>query len=60
MIELYMRWVEKYPIVSLEDGLDQNDWDGYVKLTKTLGKKIQVMGDDLLSPTPKALPKASR
>lgn len=57
MIELYMRWVEKYPIVSLEDGLDQNDWDGYVKLTKTLGKKIQVMGDDLFVTNTKRLAK---
>jgi enolase len=46
MIELFTRWVNKYPIVSIEDGLDQNDWDGYVKFTKALGGRIQVMGDD--------------
>lgn len=46
MIELYKKWVAKYPIVSIEDGLDQNDWDGYVKLTQQLGNKIQIMGDD--------------
>ncbi|HOX92793.1 MAG TPA: phosphopyruvate hydratase, partial [Spirochaetales bacterium] len=46
MIELYTRWVNKYPILSIEDGLDQNDWDGYVKFTKALGNKIQIMGDD--------------
>ncbi len=46
MIELYTKWVGKYPIVSIEDGLDQNDWEGYVKLTKALGGKIQIMGDD--------------
>ncbi len=46
MIELYTKWVDKYPIVSIEDGLDQNDWEGYVKLTKALGNRIQIMGDD--------------
>jgi enolase len=46
MIELYTKWVAKYPIVSIEDGLDQDDWEGYVKLTKALGGKIQIMGDD--------------
>jgi enolase len=46
MIELYTRWVNKYPIVSIEDGLDQDDWEGYVKLTKALGSRIQIMGDD--------------
>ncbi|MDP2792461.1 MAG: phosphopyruvate hydratase, partial [Rectinemataceae bacterium] len=46
MIELYTSWVDKYPIISIEDGLDQNDWEGYVKLTQALGKRIQIMGDD--------------
>ncbi len=46
MIELYTKWVNKYPIVSIEDGLDQDDWEGYVKLTRALGGKIQIMGDD--------------
>jgi enolase len=46
MIELYTRWVGKYPIISIEDGLDQNDWEGYVKMTKALGGKIQIVGDD--------------
>jgi len=46
MIELYTGWVGKYPIISIEDALDQDDWDGYVKLTKTLGSKIQIVGDD--------------
>lgn len=57
MIELYTRWVEKYPIVSIEDGLDQNDWDGYVKFTRALGKKIQVMGDDFFVTNTKRLSK---
>ncbi len=47
MIELYEKWVEKYPLISLEDGLAENDWDGWVELTKRLGNKIQLVGDDL-------------
>jgi enolase len=46
MIEMYTKWVNKYPIISIEDGLDQDDWEGYVKLTKALGSRIQIMGDD--------------
>ncbi len=47
MIDLYAKWVSKYPIVSIEDGLAEDDWEGYVKLTKKLGKKVQIVGDDL-------------
>lgn len=47
MIELYVEWVENYPIVSIEDGLDQEDWDGWKILTESLGGKIQLVGDDL-------------
>jgi enolase len=57
MIELYSSWVAKYPIVSIEDGLDQNDWEGYVKLTKALGGKIQIMGDDFFVTNTKRLEK---
>ena len=57
MIELYTKWVNKYPIVSIEDGLDQNDWEGYVKLTKALGKKVQIMGDDFFVTNTKRLEK---
>jgi len=57
MIELYTKWVNKYPIVSIEDGLDQNDWEGYVKLTKALGNKIQIMGDDFFVTNTKRLEK---
>lgn len=57
LIELYTSWVKKYPIISIEDGLDQNDWDGYVKLTKALGGKIQVMGDDFFVTNTKRLEK---
>jgi enolase len=47
MIEFYSRWVSKYPIVSIEDGLAEDDWDGWKKMTEKLGKKIQIVGDDL-------------
>ncbi len=40
-------WVEKYPIVSIEDGMAEDDWDGWKKLTQALGQKIQIVGDDL-------------
>ncbi|HQB07511.1 MAG TPA: phosphopyruvate hydratase, partial [Rectinema sp.] len=57
MIELYMNWINKYPIVSIEDGLDQNDWEGYVRFTKTLGNKIQIVGDDFFVTNTKRLVK---
>lgn len=47
MIEYYGQLVAKYPIVSIEDGLDENDWDGWKKLTEALGDKVQLVGDDL-------------
>ena len=47
MIEYYRELCEQYPIVSIEDGLDEEDWDGWQKLTKRLGDKVQLVGDDL-------------
>ena len=47
MVGLYKRWVEKYPIVSIEDGLAENDWSGFQGLTESLGDKIQIVGDDI-------------
>ncbi len=47
MIDYYARWIEKYPILSLEDGLDENDWDGWKLLTEKLGNKVQLVGDDI-------------
>ncbi|MEX2462790.1 MAG: phosphopyruvate hydratase [Balneolaceae bacterium] len=47
MTEYWSNWVEKYPIISIEDGLDENDWDGWKVLTDALGHKIQLVGDDL-------------
>jgi enolase len=47
MVELYTSWVDKYPIVSIEDGLAEDDWDGWVKMTEALGDRIQIVGDDI-------------
>jgi len=47
MIELYSKWLEEYPIVSIEDGLSEDDWDGWAKLTSALGDRVQLIGDDL-------------
>ncbi len=57
MIELFTKWVNKYPIISIEDPLDQNDWEGYVKMTKALGGKIQIVGDDFFVTNTKRLEK---
>ena len=55
MISYYERLVENYPIISIEDGLDENDWDGWQELTKQLGEKIQLVGDDLFVTNTKRL-----
>jgi len=47
LVEFYAQLVEKYPIISIEDGLDENDWEGWKLLTERLGKKVQLVGDDL-------------
>ncbi len=46
MIAMWSEWTEKYPFESLEDGLAEDDWDGWVKLTAKLGKKLPLVGDD--------------
>lgn len=55
MIAMYQDWVSKYPIISIEDGLGERDWDGWKKLTDALGKRIQLVGDDLFVTNPKIL-----
>ena len=55
MIEYYEELVEKYPIISIEDGLAEDDWDGWKKLTNKLGSKIQLVGDDLFVTNTKRL-----
>jgi enolase len=47
MVELYADWAKRYPIVSIEDGLAEDDWDGWKKLTAALGDRMQLVGDDL-------------
>lgn len=47
MVDLWAEWVDGYPIVSIEDGLDENDWDGWKLLTTRIGDKVQLVGDDL-------------
>ncbi|TAL49801.1 phosphopyruvate hydratase [Patescibacteria group bacterium] len=58
MIALWEKWLKKYPIMSLEDGLDQDDWDGWVQMTKHLGKKVGLVGDDFLVTNVSRLAKA--
>ena len=55
MIAMYERWVKAFPIVSIEDGLGEKDWGGWADLTKALGKKIQLVGDDLFVTNTKIL-----
>jgi enolase len=53
MVAFWSDWVRQYPIVSIEDGLAENDWDGWKLITKELGKKLQLVGDDLFVTNPK-------
>jgi len=47
MAEYWVEWTQKYPIISIEDGMDENDWDGFKTLTDAIGDKVQLVGDDL-------------
>jgi enolase len=58
MVVFWADWIKKYPIISLEDGLDQNDWDHWVLLQKTIGDHVQIVGDDLLVTNPERVRKA--
>ena len=55
LIEYYEKLISKYPIVSIEDGLSEDDWEGWKKLTQKLGNKIQLVGDDLFVTNAKIL-----
>ncbi|MCB0317787.1 MAG: phosphopyruvate hydratase [Bdellovibrionales bacterium] len=55
LIALYQDWINKYPIVSIEDGLDENDWDGWSKMTAAIGANCQLVGDDLFVTNTKRL-----
>jgi len=58
MVEFWAKWIKDYPIVSLEDGLAQDDWDSWKLLTKTLGNTTQIVGDDLLVTNPERVRRA--
>ncbi|HXR78744.1 MAG TPA: phosphopyruvate hydratase [Bryobacteraceae bacterium] len=55
MIEFWLNWVRQYPIISIEDGMSEGDWDGWKALTDALGKKIQLVGDDVFVTNPEIL-----
>ena len=55
MVDFWKDWVKRYPIISIEDGMAEDDWDGWKLLTKNLGKKIQLVGDDLFVTNTKRL-----
>jgi len=57
MVEYWVSWVKKYPIISIEDGMAEEDWDGWKKLTDALGRQIQLVGDDLFVTNTKILQK---
>lgn len=57
MIEFYSNWLKRYPIVSLEDGLAESDWEGWRHLTRTLGSQVQLVGDDFFVTNPKIIRK---
>lgn len=57
MVELFKGWCDNYPILSIEDALDQDDWDGYAKMTAQLGSKVQLVGDDFFVTNPVRLAK---
>jgi enolase len=58
MIELFAKWITKYPIVSIEDGLAEADWKGWAKLTEALGDRVQLVGDDIFVTNPEFLGRA--
>src|SRR6266516_4076033 len=58
MVDFYAGWIERYPIISLEDGLAENDWDGWRMLNERLGRRVQLVGDDLLVTNVKFLRRA--
>ncbi|HMM27727.1 MAG TPA: phosphopyruvate hydratase [Aggregatilineaceae bacterium] len=58
MVDFWAAWVDKYPIISIEDGLDQNDWDHWRLLRQRIGDRVQLVGDDLLVTNPERVQKA--
>ncbi|HEC63219.1 MAG TPA: phosphopyruvate hydratase [Candidatus Acetothermia bacterium] len=60
LVDLYSEWVENYPIVSIEDGLAEEDWEGWALLTEKLGRRVQLVGDDLFVTNPQRLAEGIR
>ncbi len=60
MVDFWKSWVEQYPIVSIEDGLAEDDWEGFQLMTRELGETIQIVGDDLLVTNPQRIRRAIR
>ncbi len=58
MVDLWERWISKYPIISLEDGLAEDDWTGWKELTARLGGRVQLMGDDIVVTNPRIIARA--
>merc|ERR1711963_88818 len=58
LIDYYKNWMSKYPLVSIEDPFDQDDWDAYKAMMDAVGKDVQIVGDDLLVTNPKRIRKA--
>ncbi len=58
MVDLWERWISKYPIISLEDGLAEDDWNGWKELTARLGGRVQLMGDDIVVTNPRIIARA--
>ena len=57
MVNYWTKWIDSYPIISIEDGLDEDDWNSWKKLTDRIGGKVQLVGDDLFVTNEKRLKK---
>jgi len=60
MVQFWKDWLKKYPIVSVEDGMDENDWDGWKDLTRALGDRVQIVGDDIFVTNPEIIERGIR
>ena len=60
MVEFWAEWLDRYPIRSLEDALDENDWDGWKSLTDAVGERVQIVGDDIFVTNPERLERGIR
>jgi enolase len=60
MVQFWNDWLKKYPIVSVEDGMDENDWDGWKALTRAVGDRVQIVGDDLFVTNPEIIERGIR